>query len=173
MPAGEAPFPQGSGNPCSVCWEIIDDNDAPLLEHDLGCRSAEQLHWFCSPCIAHLHACSLCRRPHHLCTAPPWRETQTNDLTLHTLRTLIVQNVWAPPDADGGDSPDVTWLDVLGEEDLGHHPAAPGRHQGGRYQTGRKTPRSGFQTTNITAACDGAAYPPLAICRTVGAPLAR
>ena len=50
-----------------------------------------------------------------LCTAPPPRETRPDDLTLHTLRTLIAQNVWAP---DLGDSPDVTWLDVLGEEDL-------------------------------------------------------
>ena len=118
MPAGEAPHPRGPGNPCNVCWEIVDDNDAPLLGHDLGCGSAQQLHWFCSPCIAHLHACPLCRRPHPLCTAPPPRETQTDDLTLHTLRTLIAQNVCA---CDGGDSPDVEWLDVLGEED----PAAP------------------------------------------------
>ena len=34
------------------------------------------------------------------------------------MRTLIAHNVWA---RDGGDSPDVEWLDVLGEED----PAAP------------------------------------------------
>ena len=79
------------------------------------------LHWFCSPCIANLHACPLCRRLHPLCTALPPRETQTDDPVLHTLRTLIAQKVWAPPDADGGDSPDVTWLDVIREES----PAAP------------------------------------------------
>ena len=107
MPAGEAPHPP-PGNPCGVCWEILDEKDAPLLRHDLGCGSTEQQHWFCSPCIAHLHAC----------TAPPPRETQSDDLTLHTLRTLIAQNVWA---RDTGDSPDVEWLDFPSDED----PATP------------------------------------------------
>ena len=125
MPASEAPHPRGPGNPCNVCWEIIWDNDAPLFGHDLGCSSAEMLHWFCSPCIAHLHGCPLCRRAHPLCTAPPPRETQTDNLTLHTLRTLIARNVWAPPDTDGGDSPEVTWLDVLGEEDPAALPPHP------------------------------------------------
>ena len=100
-------------------------NDAPLLGHDLGCGSAETLHWFCSPCITHMHACALCRQEHPLCTAPPPRETQTNDLTLHTLRALIAQNVWAPPDAEGRYSPDVTWLAVLGEEDPAARPPRP------------------------------------------------
>ena len=118
---GEAPHPRGPGNPCNLCREIVGEDDAPLRGHDLGCSSAKTLHWFCSRCIAHLHACLLCRRAHPLCTAPPSRETQTNDLTLHSLRGLIAQNVWAPPDAEGGNSPDVTWLDVLGEED----PVAP------------------------------------------------
>ena len=58
---------------------------------------------------------------HPLCTALPPRETLTNVLTLNTLRRLITENGWAPSDVDGGDSPDVTWLDVCGEED----PAAP------------------------------------------------
>ena len=117
MHAGESPHPR-PGNPCRVCWEILDENEAPLLGHDLGCGSAEQLHWFCSPCIAHLHACPLCRQPHPLCTAPPPREIQSDNFTPHTLRTLIAQNVLA---RDAGDSPDVEWLDVLSDED----PAAP------------------------------------------------
>ena len=125
MPASEAPHPRGPGNPCNVCWEIVGSDDAPLPGHDLGCGSAKMLHWFCSPCIAHPHACPLCRRLHPLCTALPPRETQTDDLTLHMLRTLTAQNVWAPPDADGGDSPDVRWLDVLGEEDPAAPPARP------------------------------------------------
>ena len=49
-------------------------------------------------------------------------KTQTEDLTLHTLRTLIAQNVWA---RNGGDSPDLEWLDVLGEEDPAAPPARP------------------------------------------------
>ena len=60
-----------------------------------------------------------------LCTAPPPRETETDDLTLHTLRTLIAQNVWAPPDANRGDSLDVTLLDELGEEDPTGPPPRP------------------------------------------------
>ena len=114
MPAGKAPHLRPE-NPCGVCWEVLDENDAPLLGYDLGCGSAEQLHWFCSPCITHFHACPLCRRTQPLCTAPPPRETQCDNLTLHTLRTLIAQNVWA---RDTGDSPDVEWLDVLSDEDL-------------------------------------------------------
>ena len=121
MPADEAPHPRAPWNPCNVCWEIIRDDGARLLAHDLGCGSYEALHWFCSLCIAQLHACPLLRQAHPLCTASPPRITQTDDLTPHTLRGLIAQNVWAPPDANGRDSTDVTWLDVLGEED----PAAP------------------------------------------------
>ena len=117
MPAGGAPHPR-PGNPCGVCWEVLDENEDPLLGHDLGCGSAEQLHWFCSPCITHFHACPLCQRLQPLCRAPPPRETQSDDLTLNTLRTLITQNVWA---RDAGDRPDVKWLDVLSDED----PATP------------------------------------------------
>ena len=95
--------------------EVNDDNGNPLCGHDLGCGGTEQLHWFCSPCIANLWSCPLCRRPHRLCTAPPPRETQDEDLTLQTLRTLIRQNVWN--DGVGEDSPDVEWLDVLTDED--------------------------------------------------------
>ena len=57
-----------------------------------------------------------------LCTAPPPRETQAEDLTIHTLRTLIQQNVW---NNGAGDSPDVEWLDVLTDEDPGTPPARP------------------------------------------------
>ena len=64
-------------------------------------------------------SCPLCRRPHRLCTALPPRETQDEDLTLQTLRTLIRQNVWN--DGAREDSPDVEWLDVLTDED----PATP------------------------------------------------
>ena len=83
------------------------------------------MHWLCSQCIAQLHACPLCRRARPLCTAPLPGETKTDDLTLHTLRRLIAETVWAPPDADGGDSPDTTWLDVLGEEDPAELPPRP------------------------------------------------
>ena len=51
--------------------------------------------------------------------------TPSAQLRRHTLRTLIARNVWAPPDTDEGDSPDVTWLDVLGEEDPAAPPARP------------------------------------------------
>ena len=117
MPDSEAPHPR-PGNPCGVCCEVLNENGALLLGHDLGCGGAEQLHWFCSRCIGHFHACPLCRRLHPLWTAPPPRETKSDDLTLHTMRTLIAQNVWAH---DAGDSPDVEWLDVLSDED----PATP------------------------------------------------
>ena len=50
---------------------------------------------------------------------------QTNELTMHTLRTLIAQNVWASPGADRRDSPDVMWLDDLGEEDQAARPPRP------------------------------------------------
>ena len=72
--------------------------------------------------MAHFYACPLYRQPHPLCTAPPRRETQTDDLTLHTLRALIAQNVWA---RDAGDSRDVEWLDVLSDEDPATPPARP------------------------------------------------
>ena len=110
MPEGEAPHPR-PGNPCGVCMEVNDDDGNPLRGHDLGCGGTEQLHWFCSPCIANLWSCPLCRRPHRLCTAQPPRETQDEDLTLQTLRTLIRQNVCN--DGAREDSPDVEWLDVL------------------------------------------------------------
>ena len=170
MLAGEAPQHQGPGNACSVSWEIVDDNDPPLLGHDLSCGSAEQLHWFYIQCIAQLHACPLCRLPHPLCTAPPPRETQTNDLTLHTLRTLIARNVWA---RDRGDSPDVEWLDVLGEAD----PAAPPP----RPPWGAPTWALPDEQTDPTIWVPDYEYysgmqrgspPELAICRTVGAPSA-
>ena len=120
MPEGEAPHPR-PGNPCGVCMEVNDDDGNPLCGHDLGCGGTEQLHWFCSPCIANLWSCPLCRRPHRLCTAPPPRETQDEDLTLQTLRTLIRQNVWN--DGQREDRPDVESLDVLTDED----PATPPR----------------------------------------------
>ena len=37
----------------------------------------------------------------------------------------MMQKIWAPLDADGGDSPDVIWLDVLGEEDPAVPPPRP------------------------------------------------
>ena len=122
MPEGEAPHPR-PGNPCGVCMEVNDDNGNPRRGHDLGCGGTEQLHWFCSPCIANLWSCPLCRLPHRLCTAPPPRETQDEDLKLQTLRTLIRQNVWN--DGTGEDSPDVEWLDVLTDEDPATPPPPP------------------------------------------------
>ena len=124
MPAGEAPHPR-PGNPCSICWGVLDENGAPILGHDLGCGSAEQLHWFCSQCITHFHACPLCRRLPPLCTAAPPRETQYDDLMLRTLRTLIAQNVWA---RDTGDSPDVEWFDVLSDDEPAAPPPCPPWH---------------------------------------------
>ena len=59
MHDGEAPHPL-PGNLCGVCWEVLDENGAPLLGHDLGCGCAEQVHWFCSPCNTHFHACPFC-----------------------------------------------------------------------------------------------------------------
>ena len=100
-----------------------DEDGNPLREHDLGCGGTEQLHWFCSPCVTNLWSCPLCRRPHPLCTAPPPREMQEEDLTLQALRTLIRQNVWN--DGAGGDSCDVEWLDVLTDEDLTTPPLRP------------------------------------------------
>ena len=122
MPEGEALHPR-PGNPCGVCMEVNDDDGNPLRGHDLGCGGTEQLHWFCSPCIANLWSCPLCRRPHRLCTAPPPRETQDEDLTLQTLRTLIRQTVWN--DGAGEGSPDVEWLDVLTDEDPATAPPRP------------------------------------------------
>ena len=122
MPEGEAQHPR-PGNPCGVCMEVNNDDSNPLRGHDLGCGGTEQLHWFCSPCIANFWSCPLCRRPHRLCTAPPPRETQDEDLTLQTLRTLTWQNVWN--DGAGEDSPDAEWLDVLTDEDSATHPPPP------------------------------------------------
>ena len=103
--------------------EVNDEDGNPLRGHDLGCGGTEQLHWFCSPCMANLWSCPLCRRPHRLCTAPPPRETQDEDLTLQTLRTLIRQNVWN--DGARQDSPDVKWLDVLTNGDPATPPPRP------------------------------------------------
>ena len=128
MPEGEASHPR-PGNPCGVCWGVNDENGTPLRGHDLGCGGNEQLHWFCSPCIANLWSCPFCGRSHPLCTAPPPRETQAEDLTLDTLRTLIQQNVWN--NGAVGDSRDVEWLDVLTEEG----PATPPPHPPWRART--------------------------------------
>ena len=100
-----------------------DKKGNPLRGNGLGCGGTKQLHWFCSLCIANFWLCPLCRRPYPLCTAPPPRETQDKDLTLHTLRTLIQQIVRN----DGGreDSPDVEWLDVLTNEDPASPPPPP------------------------------------------------
>ena len=122
MPEGEAPHPR-PGNPCGVCMEVNDEDSKPLRGHDLGCGGTEQLHWFCSPCIVNLWSCPLCRRPHRLCTAPPPRETQDEDLTLQTLRTLIRQNVWN--DSAREDSPNVEWLDVRTYQDPATPPPRP------------------------------------------------
>ena len=122
MPEGEAPHPR-PGNPCGVCMEVNDNDGNPLRGPDLGCGGTEHLHWFCSPCIANLWSCPVCRRPHRLCTALPPRKTQEEDLTLQTLRTLIRQNVWN--DGAREDSPDVEWLDVLTDEDPATSPPRP------------------------------------------------
>ena len=103
--------------------EVNDEDGNPLRGHDLGCGGIEQLHWFCSPCIANLWSCSICRRPHRLCTALAPRDTQDKDLTLQTLRTLIQQNVWN--DGAREDSPEVEWLDVLTDEDPATPPPRP------------------------------------------------
>ena len=169
MPAGEAPHPR-PGNPCGVCWEVLDENGAPPLGHDRGCHSAEQLHWFCSPCIMHFHACPLCPRPHPFCTALPPRKTQSDDLTLHTLRTLIAQNVWA---RDAGPALTLNgWTSSATMTRRHDHLAPPGAHQRGRCQSRGRTPRSTLQTTIIMLMRHGAVYPPWAICQTVGAPSA-
>ena len=123
MPEGEAPHPR-PGNTRGVCWELNTQNRNPLHGHDLGCGGIEQLHWFCSSCIANLWSCPYCRRPHRLCTAPPPREMQAKDLMLHTLRTMIQQTVWNNG-AWGGGSPNVEWLDVLTDEDLTTPPPRP------------------------------------------------
>ena len=122
MPEGEALHPR-PGNPCGVCMEVNDDDSNPLRGHVLDCDGKEQLHWFCSPCIANLWSCLLCRRPHRLCTAQPPRETQDEDLTLQTLRTLSEQNVWN--DGAGEGSPDVEWWDVLTDQDQVTPPGRP------------------------------------------------
>ena len=96
----------------------------PLRGHDLGCGGTEQLHWFCSPCITNLWSCPLCRRLHPLCTAPPPRETQDEDLTLQTLRTVVRQNVWNDGGGGGG-SPNIEWLDVLTDKNPGTQPPRP------------------------------------------------
>ena len=156
-----------------VCREIVGDDDAPLLGHDLGRGSAQTLHWFCSPCIAQLHACPLCRQAHPLCTAPPLRQTQTDDLTLHTLRELIAQNVWTPPDADGGDGPDVTWLDILGEEGpAALPPRPPACTKVNAARPGGRPHNLGCRPRTLWRRATGQPTPGPAICRTVGARMA-
>ena len=103
--------------------EVNDEDGNPFCWHDLGCGGTEQLHWFCSPCIANLWSGPLCRRPHRLCTARLPRETQDKDLTVQTLRTPVRQNVWN--DSAREDSPDVEWLDVLTDEDPATPPPRP------------------------------------------------
>ena len=122
MPEGAAPHPRPR-NPCRVCWEVNNENGNPLRGHDLGCGGTEQLHWLCSPCMANFWSCPLCRQSHPLCRALPPRETQDEDLTLNTLRTLIEQNIWNI--GARWDSPDVGWLDVLTDEDPGTPPPHP------------------------------------------------
>ena len=122
MPEGQAPHPR-PGNSCGVCMEVKDEDGNLLCGHDLGCGGTEQLQWFCSQCIPNLWSCPLCRRPHRLCTALPPRETQDEDLTLQTLRTLVRQNVWN--DGAKEDSPDVEWLDVVTDENPATPPPRP------------------------------------------------
>ena len=161
MPEGEASHPR-PGNPCGVCMEVNDEDGNPLRGHDLGCGGTEQLHWFCSPCSANFWSSPLCRQPHRLCTAPPPRETQDEDLTLQTLRTLTARGRTARKSSGWTSSPTRTRR---------HHPPAPaGAHQPGRCQIRGRTPRFTSPTTNTTTPRHGAVYPPLAICQTVGAP---
>ena len=125
MPECEAPHPR-PGNLCGVCWEVNDEDGALLRGHDLGCGGTEQLHWFCGLCITNLWSCPLCGRSHPLCTAVPPHETQSEEFTLHTLRTLIQQNVWNNGTVEDG--PDVDWLDVLSDEDPATPPPRPPWH---------------------------------------------
>ena len=121
MPKGEGANPL-PGNPRGVCLEVNNENGALLRGHDLSCGGIEGLHWFCSPCITNLWSCPLCRRRHPLCTAPPPRETQAQDLRLHTLCTLIQQNVW---NNGAGDNSNVEWSDVPSDEDPATQPPRP------------------------------------------------
>ena len=168
MPEGEAPHPR-PGNPCGVCMEVNDDDGNPLRGHDLGCGGTEQLHWFCSLCIANLWWCPLCRRRHRLCTAPLPRETQDEDLTLQTRRTLIRQKVWN--DGAREDSPDVEWLDVLTDEDPATPPPPPplARTNLGAARPGRGLHGLRPQPRRLQRRATGQSAPPLATCPTVGA----
>ena len=85
------------GNPCGVCMEVNDEDGNPLRGHDLGCGGTEQLHWFCSPCIANSWSCPLCWRPHRLCTALPPRETQARFTSLTTNITTTRHGAVYPP----------------------------------------------------------------------------
>ena len=135
MPEGEAPH-RRPGNQCGVCWEVNKENGAALRGHDLGCGGTEQLHWLCSPCITNLGSCPLCRRAHPLCTAPPRRETQAEGLTLHTLHTLIQQNVWN--NGPEGTAPMLSgWTSSRTRGRRHCHPAPHGAHQHGSASRGR------------------------------------
>ena len=84
------------------------------LSHDPGCVGTETRQWLCSQCLVKLHQCPICRQRHPLCTKPPPGETQDGDLTLGTIRMLVIQNIWTPHDhIGGGDSPDVELLQTL------------------------------------------------------------
>ena len=94
------------------------------LGHDLGCGVTETRHWFCRQCVVKLHQCAICRQWHPLCTGPPPRETQDEDLTLATITMLATQNICPSPEhIGGGDSRDVEWLEKL--EVLTPQPARP------------------------------------------------
>ena len=90
MPADQAAHPGGPGEPCTVCYE------PGRLGHNVGCSGTETQHWFCNQCVVKLHQCSICRQRHPLCTGPPPRETQHEDLMLATIRMLATQKIWAP-----------------------------------------------------------------------------
>ena len=88
--------------------------DPGLPRHDPGGGGTETRHWFCSSCIVKLHQCAICRQQHLLCTFPPPKVTQEDDLSMARISMLAIQNVWASRDHIGGsDTPDVEWLEKL------------------------------------------------------------
>ena len=137
MPTGEAPHLSGSGEPYIVCLK------PGRLSHERGCGGTEMRHWFCSQCVVQLHQCRICRQQHPLCTGPPPRETQDEDLTLATIRMLATRNSRPPRDHIGcGDSPDVEWLETL---EVPTPPPARPPFRLARWQVGR-----GKNPTNYT-----------------------
>ena len=91
-----------------------DENGNPIRGHDLGCAGTEQLHWFCSPCIANLWSCPIF--PATALTLHSSAAARNASQKTHAPHTAHPDPAKRRNNGAGGDTPDVEWLDVLTDE---------------------------------------------------------